>query len=57
MSLLAGSTVLGHDSLLAQDAAALPDPSLYIPKAHVVEERQFLHDFMEEFSLRLRVIA
>lgn len=50
MSLLAGSTVLGHDSLLAQDAAALPDPSLYIPKAHVVEERQFLHDFMEEFS-------
>lgn len=49
-SLLAGSTILGHDALQAQDSAARPDPSLYIPKAHVVEERKFLHDFMEEFS-------
>jgi transcriptional regulator len=31
----------------AQDPA--PDPSLYIPKAHLVEERKFLHDFMEDF--------
>ena len=34
----------------AQDGPASPDPSLYIPKAHLVEERKFLHDFMEEFS-------
>ena len=26
-----------------------PDPSLYIPKAHLVEDRTFLHDFMEEY--------
>ncbi|MBI3682160.1 MAG: FMN-binding negative transcriptional regulator, partial [Acidobacteria bacterium] len=25
--------------------------SLYIPKAHLVEDRRFLHDFMDEFSL------
>jgi transcriptional regulator len=24
--------------------------SLYIPKAHLVEDRKFLHDFMDEFS-------
>jgi len=24
--------------------------SLYIPKAHLVEDRKFLHDFMEEFA-------
>ncbi len=33
----------------AQDSQPPPDPSLYIPKTHVVEERKFLHDFMEEF--------
>lgn len=33
----------------AQEAAAI-DPSLYIPKAHVVEERAFLHDFMDEYA-------
>src|SRR5262245_37490848 len=26
------------------------DPTLYIPNAHLVEDRQLLHDFMEEFS-------
>ena len=26
------------------------DPSLYIPKAHLVDDRAFLHDFMEEYS-------
>lgn len=52
MGLLAGagavSTELGVDMLLAQDTAA-PDPSLYIPEAHLVEDRAFLHDFMEGF--------
>lgn len=33
----------------AQEAKA-PDPTLYIPNAHLVEDRQLLHDFMEEFS-------
>ncbi len=32
-------------------AAAQGEPeSLYIPRAHRVEDRQFLHDFMDEFS-------
>jgi transcriptional regulator len=33
----------------AQEPAAM-DPSLYIPKAHVVEDRAFLHDFMDEYA-------
>ena len=49
-SLLATPVVWSAELAQAQDAAALPDPSLYIPKAHVVEERKFLHDFMDEFS-------
>jgi hypothetical protein len=24
--------------------------SLYIPKAHLIDDRQFLHDFMDEYS-------
>jgi transcriptional regulator len=35
--------------LEAQEGAA-PDPSLYIPKAHLVEDRAFLHDFMDEYA-------
>lgn len=27
-----------------------PDPTLYIPKAHLVDDRAFLHDFMEEYA-------
>jgi transcriptional regulator len=26
-----------------------PSPSLYIPKPHLVEDRKFLHDFMDDF--------
>ena len=26
------------------------DPSLYVPKAHVVADRAFLHDFMDEYA-------
>lgn len=47
---LLGGTVglsLGDDAD-AQDGA--PDPSVYIPKAHVVQDRAFLHAFMREFS-------
>lgn len=40
---------------LAATAAAEPEPdktveSLYIPKVHRVEDRTFLHDFMDEYS-------
>ena len=50
MSLVAASTGLGEVSAVAQETPSPPDPSLYIPKAHVVEERAFLHDFMDEFA-------
>jgi transcriptional regulator len=52
MALLAGagaaSTELGFDAVLAQDTTAA-DPSLYVPEAHLVDDRKFLHDFMEAF--------
>ena len=41
----------------AQESSGPPDPSLYIPKAHVVGELKFLHDFMEEFSFVMLVTA
>jgi transcriptional regulator len=44
-------------SLEAQGSQNAPDPSLYIPRAHVVEERQFLHDFMEGFPFIALVTA
>jgi transcriptional regulator len=36
----------------AQTPAPTADPSgsLYIPKPHVVDDRRFLHDFMDEFA-------
>jgi transcriptional regulator len=34
----------------AQEPEAAPDPSLYIPKAHLVDDRAFLHDFMDEYA-------
>ena len=34
----------------AQESGPPPAASLYIPKAHLVEDRKFLHDFMEEFA-------
>ena len=39
----------GGSSLLAQEPPGI-DPTLYIPRAHLVEDRKFLHDFMEEYS-------
>lgn len=50
--------------LLAMAAAGLelkaqePSPgSLYIPKPHLVEDRKFLHDFMDEFAFADLVTA
>ena len=49
LSLLAGPTLFGDHADGAEQGSA-PDPSVYIPKAHVVEDRAFLHAFMDEFS-------
>ena len=39
----------GGSSLFAQESAGT-DPTLYIPKAQLVEDRKLLHDFMDEYS-------
>lgn len=48
--LLAGvaGTALPHDADAQSGEPA--DPSVYIPKAHLVQDRAFLHAFMREFS-------
>lgn len=48
-SLLAGPCVFG-DETAGQAPSQAPDPTLYIPKAHLVADRQFLHDFMDEHA-------
>jgi transcriptional regulator len=47
MSLIAGPGMLAPGA--AAQESATPDPSLYIPKAHLVEDLKFLHDFIDEF--------
>ncbi len=42
--------VLASLALAGTRAKAQEPGSLYIPKAHLVEDRKFLHDFMDEFS-------
>lgn len=44
--LIAGLAVAG----IAPAAEQQEPESLYIPKAHLVDDRKFLHDFMDEFS-------
>ena len=53
--LSAAAATVGEPDAVAQEPAAPPDPSLYIPKAHVVDELKFLHDFMEEFAFVMLV--
>ena len=43
--LIAGMALAGMSSAEPQT-----QESLYIPKAHLVEDRKFLHDFMDEYS-------
>ena len=50
MGLLTGTGMLADADVASAQEPAAPDPSLYIPKAHLVEDRKFLHDFMEEFA-------
>jgi transcriptional regulator len=49
LATLLAAPLVGGLEAEAQEPAA-PDPSLYIPKAHVVEDRAFLHDFMDEYA-------
>jgi predicted FMN-binding regulatory protein PaiB len=51
-AMLGGMALLGPDAAAADAAAQSepPDPSVYIPKAHLVQDRAFLHAFMDEFS-------
>jgi transcriptional regulator len=47
--MLAGLAVCSYGSVeRKQERTARVDPSLYIPKSHLVEDRNLLHDFMEE---------
>src|SRR5262249_4768007 len=55
VGLLASAALAVDDEGFAQDPSGPPDPSLYIPKAHVVEELAFMHDFMEEFGFVMLV--
>jgi transcriptional regulator len=55
LALLSATAMAADDGVDAQDASSAPDPSLYIPKAHVVDELKFLHDFMEEFAFVMLV--
>jgi transcriptional regulator len=46
--LLTGLALAGLDAKSQTRAGA--DPSLYIPKPQLVDDRKFLHDFMDEFA-------
>ena len=48
--LLGGAAVVGPEPAAADAQAGAPDPSVYIPKAHLVEDRAFLHAFMDEYG-------
>jgi transcriptional regulator len=47
---LLSSLVISAVSAEAQEPRPPAAGSLYIPKAHLVEDRRLLHDFMEEFA-------
>lgn len=49
-ALLAGVAGASVSLDAAAQAPEQADPSVYIPKAHLVEDRAFLHGFMREFS-------
>jgi transcriptional regulator len=57
LGLLSAAAIAAGADLDAQEPSGPPDPSLYIPKAHVVGELMFLHDFMEEYGFVMLVTA
>jgi transcriptional regulator len=48
--LLAGFALAGIELEAQTTAGVVAESSLYIPKPHLVEDRKFLHDFMDEFA-------
>lgn len=48
--LLAGLALASVDASAQTRAAEPVGESLYIPKPQLVEDRRFLHDFMDEFA-------
>ena len=57
LGLFSAAAIAAGADLDAQEPSGPPDPSLYIPKAHVVGELKFLHDFMEEYGFVMLVTA
>ena len=57
VGLLSAAALVAEDDVSAQEPPSPPDPSLYIPKAHLVDELKWLHDFMEDFSFVMLVTA
>ena len=55
LGLFSAPLLAAEENFEAQESSGQTDPSLYIPKAHVVEELNFLHDFMEEFPFVILV--
>lgn len=49
-ALVGGVTLGAGDAGAGQTRDEAGDPSVYVPKAHVVSDRAFLHAFMDEFS-------
>jgi transcriptional regulator len=48
--LLAGLALAGVELEAQTTPGVIVESSLYIPKPHLVEDRKFLHDFMDEFA-------
>jgi transcriptional regulator len=48
--LIAGFTFAGLETRAQTPAPPSESESLYIPKPHLVKDRQFLHEFMDEFA-------
>lgn len=57
LGLMSAPAFLCEPDVSAEAPQSSPDPSLYIPKAHLVEDRAFLHDFMEEYAFVALVTA
>src|SRR6202051_2677961 len=48
--LLAGLALASFEARAQTRTTGAAAESLYIPKPHLVEDRKFLHDFMDEFA-------
>ena len=50
LGLLGGAALIGNAGGADAQLGDAPDPSVYIPKAHLVQDRAFLHAFMDEYG-------